>query len=69
LGWLDDEGREDGTVHVDALERGLRMEEGPLSPPATPTSGPPPTTRVPKHKVAPAAPSMGRRDDSSSRER
>ena len=73
LGWLDDdEQREDETVDVDVLERRWKMEEGPPSPPATPTSGPPPTTRVPKHKVVPSAPSnaaTGRRDDSSSQER
>ena len=59
-------------MDVDVLERRLRLEEGPPSPPATPTSSPPPMTRVPKHKVVPSAQSnvgTGLRDDSSSRER
>lgn len=75
LGWLDDaEQQADGTEDVENRERRLKMEEGPPSPPATPTYGPPPTTRVPKKKVTPPGQltpvaESGRRGESSSRER
>jgi hypothetical protein len=45
LGSLDDDERgEDSKVDVEVPERRPKVEEGPPCPPATPTSGPPPTT-------------------------
>lgn len=69
LGWLD-EIEKDAATDPDAREKILKTEEGPSSPPATPTEGPPPTTRTPKHKIdnPPHDPPV-RRDSSGSRER
>jgi hypothetical protein len=44
------------------------MEEGPSGPPATPTSGPPPTARAPKYKVTPSTSKTALNDGLSSRE-
>jgi hypothetical protein len=69
LRWLDAKRRKDGTVDIEGLERRLRMEEGPSSSPATPTSGLPPTARAPKHKVTPSISETALNDGLSSRER
>ena len=64
LGWLED-AEHDTSLDAAAREKILQGEEGPNSPPATPTDGPPPSTRTPKQKIG----SPARRDDSGSRER
>lgn len=59
VGWLDEmetkeaEAKvEDRAKWLEERDKKLKGEEGPISPPATPTEGPPPMMRVPKRKKA-----------------
>lgn len=53
LGWLDDlESTGGSQQQVKEQEKHLKREEGPPSPPATPTEGPPPKMKTPRRHVA-----------------